>query len=277
MNKHMGTILVALGAISFSGSGVLGKYTTWSAISTAGMRALLAAIIMIIVRGGVKVKLTRGNLMGAFGCAATSIVFVMANKLTTAANAIVLQYAMPAAVILFCWIFYGQRPGRRDVITALCVLAGVIMCSADGMGGGSMVGNLLAIGTAFTYALVFFCSHMPDADAESYNFLGLALCTPCALNIFFDPGATFTPGNVLAQIGMGLCLAGGYILISRGMKSVSPVSAAITSNIEPVLNPIWVFLFLGEAPGWMAIVGAIVVLGSVTIYSLPARRKSRLE
>lgn len=277
MKKHMGTILVILGAISFSGAGVLGKYTSWSALPTAGMRAIVAAVIMAVARGGVRVKLTRGNLLGAFGCAATSIVFVMANKLTTAANAIVLQYAMPAVVILFCWIFYGQRPGRRDIVCALCVLAGVIMCSADKMGGGSMIGNLLAIGTAFTYALVFFCSHMPDADAESYNFLGIALCTPCILFAINDPGASFTTGNVLALTGMGLCLAGGYILISRGMKTVSPISAAITANIEPVLNPMWVFIFLGEAPGMLAIIGSILVLGTVTVYSLPARRKKAAD
>lgn len=262
-----------MGAVAFSGAGVLGKYTTWSALATAGMRAIVAAIIMAIARGGVKVRLTRGNLLGAFGCAATSIVFVMANKLTTAANAIVLQYAMTAVVILLCWIIYGQKPGRRDVLCAVCVLAGVVMCSADKIGGGSMAGNALAVFTAFTYALVFFCSRMPDADAESYNFLGIALCTPCILFAITDPGATFTPGNLLALVGMGLCLSLGYIFISRGMKTVSPVSAAITANIEPVLNPIWVFVFLGEAPGPLAIAGSILVLGTVTAYQLLSRDK----
>lgn len=273
MKKHMGILLVILGAVSFSGAGVLGKYTTWSGLSTAGARCLVAAIIMAIARGGVKVKLTKGNLLGAFGCAATSIVFIMANKLTTAANAIVLQYAMTAVVILFCWLFYGQRPGKKDVACAVSVLIGVVLCSASEMSGGRMIGNILALVSAVTYALVFFCARMPDADAESYNFMGIAMCVPCVLFAAKDPGATFTVGNILALSAMGVCLSVGYILISRGMKTVSPVSAAITTNIEPVLNPIWVFLFLGEAPNALAILGAIIVLGTVTLYSIPFKRK----
>lgn len=273
MKKHIGTILVILGAISFSGAGVLGKYTNWSSMPTAGMRALVAAIIMAIARGGVKVRLTKGNLLGAFGCAGTSILFIFANKLTTAANAIVLQYAMPAVVIFMCWIFYGQRPGKKDIFCAVFVLAGVILCSASAMGGGKMTGNLLAIASAFTYALVFFCARMPDADAESYNFMGLALCSPLVLFAINDPACAFDARNLLGITGMGVCLSLGYILISRSLKTVSPISAAITTNIEPVLNPLWVFIFLGEAPGTLAIIGSIIVLATVTLYSIPFKRK----
>lgn len=274
MKEKKGILLVVLAALSWSVAGVLGKYTTWSPLTTAGTRALVAAVLMAIVRGGVKVKLTKGNLLGAFGCAATSIIFVIANKLTTAANAIVLQYAMPAVVILLCWIFYKQKPSKRDAVTCVCVLAGVILCSADELSGGGMLGNLLAICTAFTFALVFFCSRLPGASASDYNFMGLVLCIPCILFGINDPGVTFNTGNILAQIGMGLGLGGGYIFISKGMKTVSPLSAAITSNIEPVLNPLWVFIFLGEAPGVLAILGSIVVLGTVTWYSLPARARA---
>lgn len=269
MNEKKGTLLVALAAVSWSVAGVLGKYTTWTPLATAGMRALVAALVMAIVRGGIKVKLTRGNLLGAFGCAATSIIFVFANKLTTAANAIVLQYAMPVVVILFNWLFYRQKPSRRDAATCVCVLTGVIFCSLDELSTEGMLGNLLAITTAFTFALVFFCSRMPGADATDYNFLGLVLAAPALVSVIGNESCTFTLSNMLALTGMGIGLAGGYIFISKGMKLVSPLSAAITSNIEPVLNPMWVFIFLGEAPGVMAIIGAVIVLSTVTVYSLP--------
>jgi len=271
MNQKKGTLLVVLAALSWSVAGVLGKYTTWSPLATAGFRSIIATIIMAIVRGGIKVNLTKANLLGAFGCTATSIIFVMANKLTTAANAIVLQYAMTAVIILFNWLIYRQKPTRRDAITALFVIIGVVLCSADDLSGGSMLGNFLAIVTAFTFALVFFCSKLPGASATDYNFLGLALGMPCILFAINDPGATFTVSNILALTGMGLGLAGGYIFISYGMKYATPLSAAITANIEPVLNPIWVFIFLGEAPGVTAILGAIVVLTTVTIYSIPKK------
>lgn len=268
-NNKKGTLLVVLAALCWSVAGVLGKYTTWSPLATAGMRAIIAAAVMALSRGDIKVKLTRGNMLGAFGCAATSILFIIANRLTSAANAIVLQYAMPAVVILLCWIFYHQKPSRRDAVTCVCVLAGVVMCSLDELSTEGMLGNFLAIITAFTFALVFFCSRLPDANATDYNFLGIVLAIPCIVFAIGDESCTFTLRNILAQCGMGLGLAGGYIFISKGMKTVSPLSAAITANIEPVLNPMWVFIFLGEAPGILAIVGAIIVLTTVTIYSLP--------
>ena len=271
MNQKKGTLLVVLAALSWSVAGVLGKYTTWSPLATAGYRAIIATILMAIVRGGVKIKFTKANLLGAFGCAATSIIFVFANKLTTAANAIVLQYALTAVVILFNWLIFRQKPTRRDSLTAIFVILGVVLCSADDLSGGSMLGNLLAIVTAFTFALVFFCSKLPGASATDYNFLGLALCTPCIFFAANDPGATFTLSNILALTGMGVGLAGGYIFISYGMKYATPLSAAITANIEPVLNPVWVFIFLGEAPGITAILGAIIVLTTVTLYAIPKK------
>ena len=273
MQKKTGALIVAIAAACWSGSGVLGKFTTWSPIATAGSRALLAVFFMGIMRRGFRVRVTRGNLLGALGVSVTSVLYIISNKLTTSANAIVLQYAMPAFVILLLWVLFHQKPARRDIVTVCFVLAGVFLCSLDGVGGGSTLGNALALLSGFTYSFVFLCSRMKDANAEEYTYLGLILCTPLTLFAFFDKGATFTLPNILAQIGLGLCLSTGYFLIARGMKYVSPMTAAITSNIEPVLNPIWVFLFLGERPGAIAILGAVVVLATVTIYSLPARAK----
>lgn len=272
-NNRKGVLLVTLAAISWSFSGVLSKYITWSGLSIAGVRAIPAVFFMALMRGGFRVRLTGANLLGAFGCASTSIIFIVANKLTTSANAIVLQYAMPAVVILLVALVYRQKPGRLDVVTCVCVMLGVILCSVQSLSGGHIAGDLLALLTAFTYALVFFCNRLPGANSMDYNFLGLILCCPFALFALGDPNATFTVGNLLALLAMSVCLALGYFLVSLGLKAVSPVSAALTSNIEPVLNPIWTFLFLGEFPGWLSIAGAVVVLGTVTAYSILSTRK----
>jgi len=265
---YKGLLFCALAALFWSGSGVLGKYTTWSGIATAGGRSLFALIIMAIARGGIKVKLTKGNITGALGVALTSVLFMAANKLTTAANAIVIQYAMTAFVIIFCWVFYREKPNARTVICTAFVMGGVFLCSLDGMGGGKMLGNIFALITAVTFALVFFCSRMEGANAQDYSFLGVAVCVPLLIYGFWDEGCTFTLPNVLSQIGMGVCLAGGYTFMSIGMRYASPVSAAITANIEPILNPLWVFLFLGERPAPIALIGAAVVLITVTVYSI---------
>lgn len=269
--NHIGAIQVALGAIFWSFAGVLGKWLPWNALTINGIRSLVAAILMGIARRSFKVRLSRGTVLGALGVMLTSILYMAAMKLTTSANAIVLQYAAPAFVILFCWLFYGQKPSPRSVVTAALIMVGVVLCFADKMGGGRLMGNLLAILSAVTFALVFFCARMPDTNPAEYSYLGLLLCVPSALFGFFDPAMSADPAQWLAVIGLGVCLAGGYYFVSAAMGKVSPIFTVLLSNLEPVLNPIWVALFLpelGEVPGGLALVGSIIVLVTAGAYSL---------
>ena len=269
MNKgRIGALQVALAAVFWSFAGVLSKSLPWSSFTMNGMRSLIAALLLALTRGTAKVKLTRGTLLGAVGVALTSMLYMAATKLTTSANAIVLQYAMPVFVIAFSWLFYGQRPSLKHLIIAAFIMLGVILCSWDGLSGGNLLGDGLAILSAVTFALVFFCARMPGADPRDYSYLGMVLCTPFAINAFFDPGVSANPAHWLIVLGLGICLAGGYFFISQSMSKVSPISAALLANLEPILNPIWVFYFVGEEPGTLTIIGAVIVLVTATVYSL---------
>ena len=161
--RTKGMLYVTLAAVCWSVAGVCCKWIPWNNLSLNGVRALLAAAMMALLRGSVKVRLTKGNILGALATAGTSILFITSSKLTTAANAIVLQYAMPVYVILFCWLFYKQRPGRTDIITCVCIFAGVVLCSWEGLtgGGGNTLGDILALLAGVCFSLVFFCSRMP--------------------------------------------------------------------------------------------------------------------
>lgn len=270
MNQRIrGTLQVALAAVFWSFAGVLCKWLPWNSLTTNGIRSLFAALLFIPVRRTWKVRLTKGTVLGALGVALTSVLYMTATKLTSAANAIVLQYAMPVFVIGFCWLFYRQRPSKLQAVTAACVLLGVVLCSWEGLsGGGNLLGDALAILSAVTFALVFFCSRIPGANAMDYSYLGCALGIMCALSAFTDPAMSFNPLHWLASFGMGVCLAVGYYFISKGMSNTSPITAAILANLEPILNPIWVFLFLGEQPGACTLAGAAIVLVSATVYSI---------
>lgn len=274
--SHIGAVQVALGAIFWSFAGVLGKWLPWNALTINGLRSLVAAVLMGLGRGSFRVRFTRGNVLGALGVMLTSILYMAAMKLTTSANAIVLQYAAPAFVILFCYVFYGQKPTLRDVATAALIMLGVVLCFVDRLGGGALWGNVLAILSAVTFSLVFFCARMPDADPAEYSYLGLLLCVPSALFGFFDPNMSADPRQWLAVIGLGVCLAGGYYFISAAMGRVSPIFTVLLSNLEPVLNPIWVALFLpglGEVPGGLALLGSALVLVTAGVYSLTGNKE----
>ena len=274
--KIPGVAFVLAAAFVFSFAGVFGKWMPWSPLTMVGARGLIAAVFLGLWRKSAKVKLTKGVALGAFGVCATSLLFLYSNKLTTAANAIVLQYAMPVVVMFLSAVIYRQKPTRRDLLTAACVIVGIILCFLDNLGGGLMLGNILAIISAFAYALVFFSSKLPGVQSSDYIYLGNLVSAIFALNIFRDPlVAENGAAPFFVIIAMGALLALGYALLSKGMENVDPVPAAIVSNVEPVLNPIWVFLAMGEKPGWTAIVGAVIVLGAVTIYSIGNTRQMR--
>lgn len=273
--SHIGAIQVALGALFWSFAGVLGKWLPWNALTINGIRSLVAAILLGVARRSFKVRMTRGTVLGALAVMLTSLLYMAAIKLTTSANAIVLQYAAPAFVILFCWLFYGQRPDWRSVVTAALIMLGVVLCFADRMGGGRLAGNLLAVLSAITFALVFFCARMPDANPADYSYLGLLMCVPALLFGFFDPAMSSNPLEWLVVVALGVCLAAGYYFVSAAMGRVSPISAVLLSNLEPVLNPIWVAVFLpqlGEQPGGMALVGSAIVLVTAAVYSLTGKK-----
>ena len=235
----------------------------------------LSSGLLAFARGTPKVRFTKGTLLGAGGVALTSILYIAATKLTTSANAIVLQYAMPVFVILFSWICFGQRPTAKHLVIAAFILAGVVLCSWDGLSGGNVLGDGIALLSAVTYALVFFCARIPGADPRDYSYLGMVFCAPFALSACFDPGVSPNPLHWLIALGLGLCLAGGYFFISRSMANVSPISAALLANLEPILNPLWVLIFLGERPGPLTLVGSAIVLVTATAYSLLGMRNEK--
>ncbi len=273
MNNKRGMLYVALGAIFWSFAGVLCKLIPWNPFAINGIRSLFAALLLVILRKRAKVRFTRGNILGAVGVAGTALLYMIALKFTSAANAITLQYAMPVFVILFCWLFYGQKPAMSNVITAAFIILGIILCSWEGItgqagGSGHAIGDAIALLSAVTFALVFFCSKLPDADSQEYSFLGLLMCAPFALYAFFDKNMTLVPTHWLAAILLACCLGLGYYFMAKGMNLVSPISAALISNLEPILNPIWVFVFMGENPGVLTIIGAVIVLTAATVYTL---------
>ena len=274
--SRTGIVKILLGCVFWSFGGLLSKFVPWSALSLAGFRSLVAVLILGACRRSFRPVNTRGTWIGAMGVSATSILFVFASKLTSAANAIVLQYAMPVFVVLYGAIFQKVRPNRLDLVTVVVVLGGVILCFFQGFQSGGMLGNALALLSAVTYAVVFLSARRPDCDALSYSFQGTLINCLLLFFIPFDAGFTTEPSHWLAAVALGVCLGCGYLFFSSGMRmGISPVTAAIVSNIEPILNPTWCFLVLGENPGVWTILGAVIVLGAVTAYSIATFRQAR--
>ena len=255
--------------VCFSFSGILSKLTTWSPLTVVAGRGLLAAIILGIARRSFKPKLGRGEWIGAIGLCGTGLLFMFANRLTTLANAIVLQYAMPIFVVLYCALVKREKPQKVELFAVIVMISGVCLCFAEGLGGGSILGDALALLSSVTYAALFLSARYGDCDSLDMVYLGQLMACCFLVFIPFDSGFSFTIQNLLVWLAMGTCLGVGYLLFALGMKGgISPLSAAVIANVEPVLNPTWAFLVLGENPGTLAIIGACIVLAAATMYSL---------
>ncbi len=273
--KHMGTLMAVISAVSWSFTGLLGRLVGWNVISVVGVRSLIAALLLGLARGGYRIRPSKGTLLGSAGVALTTMFYFLALPFTSAANAIVLQYAMTGFVILFCWLFLRQRPSRADLITAAVVMLGVLLCSLQGMRSGTLLGDFFALLSAVSFSMVFFCARMPDTRPEDYAYLGNVFAAVLSVYVFFDPAVGARAVDWLYILLIGLGQSGGYFFLCKATrKASSPLAVALTINIEPVLNPMWVFLFLGEKPGWLTFVGAAVVLGAVTVYSVRGAKRS---
>lgn len=269
-NGQKGTLCVFLAAVLYSIGGLCIKLIPWGGMAINGGRTAIALAVIGCYLIWVKhpLRFNRWILLGAlcvFGCNA---LFSIANKLTTAANAIVLQFTAPIFVILFSFLFSRRKPAKLDLAACAVVLGGIVFFFADSLSVGGGLGNLTALLSGITYAGVFLMNDMPDSDAISSVFWGDVLSAVTGLPFLFqETDFSMVPLFSLAVLG-AFQVGAAYILLTIGLKTTPPVTASLVSGIEPVLNPILVAVFYGERMSALALAGAAIVICGVVGYNV---------
>jgi len=262
-------------SICWSFGGLCIKFIPWSAISINGLRAFFAAIVFVIYRRDYRARLSRGNILGAICLTSTTTMFVYANKLTTAAAAILLQYCMPVFIVIIELLLYKKKPKPVEIAAVVTTLLGMVLFFGDSLAPGAMLGNLLAIGSGLAFAGVFVCNNRPDVDPEQSLFLGFLISAAIGLP-FAVSEVTPDLRAWIAMIFLGVVQVGvAYIFFTTGIKSSPALLAGLISSLEPVLNPVWVALFTGETPGRFAMAGGAVIFITVVAYNIWAERTAR--
>lgn len=250
-------------AVLWSFGGVLIKLVSLNPLGIAGMRSAMASLLLLAVVRKPSFNWSFSQVGGAVAYAATVTLFVSANKMTTAANAILLQYTAPVYVaILGAW-FLKEYPKLLDWITIFFVLGGMTLFFLDKLTPGGLLGNLLAIigGISFAATALFMRSQKDSSPLESV-LLGNILTALIGVPFAFGSKIDTTSWIALALLGV-FQLGLSYLLYAAAIKHVTALEAALIPVLEPILNPIWVFLIVGEAPGKWAFIGGIIVLVSV--------------
>ncbi len=271
-----GRLKVLAAALMFSISGVCVKLIPWSPLAINGARGAVGALVMGLWFVGAKhrFRLNGAVLTGALALCLTNILYVFSTKLTTAANAILLQYTSPIFVVLLLWLGFGKRPRKLDLVTCFFVFCGILFFFFDSLTADSLLGNFLGLASGLTYAGVFLVNLMPGADSMSSFLLaqlvGAALGAPFLLREHSFPPAALAAVALMGVFQIGL----GFLLLSQGLVHTPAVTANLICAVEPILNPTLVALLYGERPGRFALVGAVIVLAGVIGYNVMNGRQS---
>ncbi len=273
-------------AVLWSSGGLGIKSVEMPSLALAGWRGLFALPVLVgmtFVRarasGGLHWRASLSSLAAWAGIASYALMvicFVVSTKLTTAADAIFIQYTSPVYVALLSWPLLRERVTWRDGVACVGVLVGMVLFFREGLSARAQVGNVVAVVSSFGAAglpLALRADQRRLGLAGSWqqaamapllviaagDLLAVALCSPAM--VAAGPPAARTLG-ILALLGTGQ-IGLPYVLYSIAVQRLSAMEGALLPTLEPILNPVWVALFTGEIPGTLALLGGVCVLGSV--------------
>jgi drug/metabolite transporter, DME family len=264
---------VAAAALLWSSGGLFIKLAPMPAMAVACGRSLIAGVFYLVV---LRPNLRAARWSTAAAYAGCIISFVTATKLTTAANAIFLQYTAPAYVLLLSVWILRERLRAIDLFCVLLSLMGMSLFFVDKVEAGQRWGNVLGIvsGVFFAFNIVFIRRDQADAlpSMTLGNLLAAAVTLPFALR---SVPAVATPLGAAVLLYLGVVQLGlAYWLFARGVRLVPAAEASVISMLEPIFNPLWVLLFWGERPGRWALAGGLVVIAAVALRSAVPQRAS---
>lgn len=256
--------LLLLAAVLWSSGGLLIKCVTWPPLAIAGARSAVAASVIAWAFRGERIRWSGTMLVGACAYAGIVLLFVFANKLTTAANAIFLQYTAPIYVALLGGWLLGEKTTRSDWLTIAVVFFGMGLFFIDKLTAGGLAGNCLAIVSGISFAVFVICMRK-QPDGQSFASVLVGNIITCFIGLPFVIAQPVDISNWGIVVLLGIFQLGiPYALYTKAIEQVSALEAIMIPVIEPVLNPIWVFLLLGENPGMWSILGGAVILTAIT-------------
>ena len=282
-DKRKGELMmVACGGL-WSMSGITMKYINWNPLLIVGGRGVFSALIIFISMkmSGYKLKVTKKSLGIAFLTFMNLVLFVSANKYTTAANAIVLQYTAPIFVLIVTAFILKRELRSFEILTVFAALIGIVLFFMDQVSGNGMSGNIMAVASGFFMGIMYALTGEIKDDGERISGLVLGhtalavICIP--LGYIFTDHSEITLIPILLVVFLGVVQMGvPYSLYGRATALISGVEVSLISMIEPILNPIWVALIYGEIPGSHALIGAVLIIGAVAAYTIIDARSPEL-
>jgi len=271
-SKNQAILYMLLCSVLWSTAGILIKFLPWNPMVIAGLRSLISAGVYLLYMRYEKIefKVNKDSILSGIALMCTFVFFVAANKFTTSANAIVLQYSAPIFILILSALFYRQKFRLGDIITVAATSVGISLFFLDKLSGGYLLGNLLALTAGLSFASMFVLTgHADDNSRSSGILLGHIFTSVIGIPFIFFSPTTVTSSMIAVIFAMGIFQLGiPYILYGLAVRKCSPLACSLISAVEPLLNPVWVFLYIGEVPSFFALIGGAIVISAVVAWSI---------
>ena len=265
-----GTIAMIVTALLWSIGGIFIKLVPWNPLAIAGLRGVLGGLVMFVYLRfrGIKPVINKDSIKIAVALAGVCSTFVAANKLTTAANAIVIQYCAPVYVLLYIAFVQKKKLRPLDIAVVPITILGVSLCFIGQMGNGHLAGDIVAVISGVFFAAMFIFSEGVSEQTRASGIMqGQFLTAIIGLPVLFATKPAFTPTTIGGILILGIFQIGiAYVLYSIAIKNAPLLTCSLLAVLEPLLNPVWVFLFAGENPGVWSLVGGVIVVVVITLW-----------
>ena len=276
-NRAVSALLLSV--LFFSTSGLLIKLSSWDALALTAMRSLIAAAVIWVYLRRPNFTWSRVQVGGAILYTLTVITFVQATRWTTAANAIFLQFTAPLWVALFGIWLLGERPQRSDWLTMAAVALGMLLFFGGDLSRTGYLGNLLAVFSGICMALMLITLRLQKEGSPTETILlGNLIAAGVGLPSIIFGGQSYNIQEISILLFLGVFQLGlPFIIVTLAIKQLRAIETILIQTLEPILNPMWVYLVIGERPSQYALLGAVIVTTAVTFNALLTARQAGKE
>ena len=279
--ENLAIIEMLICATLWSMAGIFMKLLPWNGFAVAGLRSLIAGLTIAayILIKGMHIIINRRTVITGVFTACVYTCFAVANKLTTAANAIVLQFTSPVFIVIFSALILKKRIRRSDALVVCFTLAGIALFFFDQLQPGYILGNFVAIAAGMFMAGMFMAvGELEGEQRFSGILIGQSLTFLVGLPFVIATRPEFTLVSTLSILILGVFQLGiSYVLYVESSKYCPPLACCLLGAAEPLLNPVWVLIFDGERPGIFALIGGVIVVVSITLWCIFGQEKSAEE
>jgi drug/metabolite transporter (DMT)-like permease len=258
-------IMIVICNILWSSAGVLIKGVQWNPMAINGVRSGIAAVVIWLWLGKVDFHLSFAQIGAAIGYVIASVGFVLATQMTTAANAVFLLHSAPFLTAFLGWTFLREKLEPLDFILLAVATVGIALFFVDRLSMNGLWGNLWALLAGVGYSIITICLRMQKEGSPNESIiLGGILCFIIGLPFMWHNSPGGWGWSALIALGIfQLGLTG--ILFPLALKNIKAFESQFLGMLESVLNPVWVFLFIGETPKFWSMIGAGIVLAATAI------------